>query len=308
MRKIICFMIIGVLAMNQVTAQVPQKMSYQAVILDGSNQLVANQLVGMQISILQGSVAGTAIYVETHAPTTNANGLVTLEVGMGSVVLGDFSTITWGQGPFFIKTETDLTGGMNYTISGTSELLSVPYALYAERSGTATNSFTHYIGEFYEGGIIFHLWKDASGQEHGLIVSLTNQATNSPWSDVSTLIGATAQSPWDGLSNSTAIVGQTTSSAAQLCINYQGGGFTDWYLPSIDELGLLWSNKYDINKVLSSMGGAEAFLPGTLYWSSTELDANLAWPFYTLTGSDALISSYDLYKTSAYMVRAIRQF
>lgn len=112
-------------------AQSPQKFSYQAVIRNNADALVTNTAVGMRISILQGSSNGTAVYVETQSPTTNTNGLVGLEVGTGSVVSGTFNTINWGSGPYFIKTETDPAGGTNYTISGTSEFLSVPYALYS---------------------------------------------------------------------------------------------------------------------------------------------------------------------------------
>lgn len=113
-------------------AQAPQKMSYQAVIRDNTNQLIANTAIGMRVSILQGSASGTAVYVETHTPTTNQNGLTTVELGSGTQVSGDFTTIDWSTGDYFIKIETDPTGGIAYTITGTSQLLSVPYAFYAE--------------------------------------------------------------------------------------------------------------------------------------------------------------------------------
>ena len=117
-------------------AQSPEKMSYQAIIRDNANALVINQSVGMQISILQGSTAGSAVYVETQTSTTNLNGLATIEIGTGTVVSsGNFASIDWANGPFYIKTETDPTGGSTYTISGVSQLLSVPYALYAKTSG-----------------------------------------------------------------------------------------------------------------------------------------------------------------------------
>jgi hypothetical protein len=112
-------------------AQAPNKMSYQAVIRNGSNVLVSGSLVGIRISILQGTLNGTAVYVETQTPTSNANGLVSIEVGSGAVVSGNFSTIDWANGPYFIQTETDPSGGSNYTITGTSQLLSVPYALFS---------------------------------------------------------------------------------------------------------------------------------------------------------------------------------
>jgi hypothetical protein len=113
------------------SAQAPQKMSYQAVIRTSGNSLLLNTSVGMKISILQGSSSGTPVYVETQTPNTNGNGLVTLEIGTGNVVSGTFAGINWASGPYFIKTETDPAGGTNYSIQGTAELLSVPYALFA---------------------------------------------------------------------------------------------------------------------------------------------------------------------------------
>lgn len=132
-------------------AQAPQALSYQAIIRDGSNVLVTNTQVGMQISILQGSGSGTAVYVETHLPTTNADGLVSIEIGNGTIVTGTFSGINWGTGPYFLKTETDPdgnTGGLTYTITGTSQLLSVPYALYSGKSDSSSccNNQWHLLG------------------------------------------------------------------------------------------------------------------------------------------------------------------
>jgi len=123
-------------------AQAPQKMSYQAVIRNSSNSLVTSSMVGMQISILQGSANGAPVYVETRSPITNANGLVTMEIGSGTIVSGTFAAINWANGPYFIKTETDPTGGTTYTITGTSQLLSVPYALHAKTAETITGGIT----------------------------------------------------------------------------------------------------------------------------------------------------------------------
>ena len=125
-----------------VWAQAPEKMSYQTVVRDATNTLVTAQTVGMQISILQGSAIGTAVYVETHTPNTNANGLASLEIGTGTVVSGDFITIDWATDIYFIKTETDPAGGSTYTITGTSQLVSVPYALHAKTAENVTGSIT----------------------------------------------------------------------------------------------------------------------------------------------------------------------
>ena len=137
LRIVLIITLANLLISSSILAQSPDKMSYQAVIRKQNNNLVTNKTIGMRISILQGTVSGTAVYVETHSPTTNDNGLVTLEIGSGTVVSGIFDTIDWANGPYFIKTETDPAGGTNYTITGTSQLLSVPYSLYAKTSGSS---------------------------------------------------------------------------------------------------------------------------------------------------------------------------
>ena len=116
---------------TSIFAQAPQKMSYQAVIRNTSGALVTSSSVGMKISILQGTLAGTVVYAETQTASTNANGLVSLEIGSGTIIIGTFSGINWGNGPYFIKTQTDPLGGTNYTIASSSQLMSVPYALFS---------------------------------------------------------------------------------------------------------------------------------------------------------------------------------
>lgn len=133
--KKIYTIIATVLLSISVFAQAPEKMSYQAVVRDGSNALIVSTAVGMQISILQTTSTGTAVYVETQTPTTNVNGLVSIEIGTGTVVSGDFTTIDWSTDSYFIKSEIDPTGGTTYTITGASQLLSVPYALFSKSSG-----------------------------------------------------------------------------------------------------------------------------------------------------------------------------
>ena len=115
-------------------AQIPQKMSYQSVIRNTEGNLVVNAATGVQISILKDTPTGQAVYVETMTNTTNENGLLSIEIGGGTPVLGSFAQIDWATGTYFVKTETDPTGGTNYTIVGTGQLLSVPYALYAGSS------------------------------------------------------------------------------------------------------------------------------------------------------------------------------
>jgi hypothetical protein len=117
-------------------AQAPAKMSYQAVVRDFNGNLLVSKPVGIKISLLRGSANGTAVFVEAHTASANANGLVSLEIGGGNATMGTFASVDWATGPYYIKTETDPTGGMNYTIVTSNQLLSVPYALYAANTGT----------------------------------------------------------------------------------------------------------------------------------------------------------------------------
>ena len=116
-------------------AQAPQKMNYQAVVRNASNSLVANQNVSVRLSVLQGAATGASVYTETHTVNTNANGLMTLELGAGNAQSGTFASIDWANGPYYLKSEVDPDGGVNYNVVSTQQLLSVPYALYAAASG-----------------------------------------------------------------------------------------------------------------------------------------------------------------------------
>jgi len=130
-------LIVAVFLTATTFAQAPEKMSYQAVVRDAANALVTNQTVGMKISILQGgdlvNPGPTLAYSETQTPTTNTNGLVTLEIGAG-ITTDDFTTIDWSASPYFIQTGTDPTGGTNYTLTSTSQLMSVPFALHTKHA------------------------------------------------------------------------------------------------------------------------------------------------------------------------------
>jgi uncharacterized protein (TIGR02145 family) len=129
--KKIYSLVLGLFITVSVFAQAPQKMSYQAVIRKSNNALVQSSSVGIRISILKGSLLGTSVYVEAQTATTNANGLVSLQIGTGTPIIGTFSGINWATGPYFIKTETDPNGGTAYSIVATNELMSVPYALFS---------------------------------------------------------------------------------------------------------------------------------------------------------------------------------
>jgi hypothetical protein len=320
-------LIVALLITVTTFAQAPEKFSYQAVVRGSGDNLVTNQVVGMQISILQTTASGTAVYVETHTPSTNVNGLVSLEIGAGSIVSGDFTTIDWGAGTYFIKTETDPTGGTNYTITGTSQLLSVPYALHAK---TAANVFsgnyndltnkpamptTYGIGDFAHGGIVF--WVDATGQ-HGLVCAKQDQSTGIRWYagvPQYTQAGGGGDGIYAGKANTliiitvqTVTIGRDNSPyAARLCnvLQITEGGITygDWYLPSKFELNEMYVNKANLDVTAIANGGT-AFA-NRHYWSSMEdeYEYDQAWAQNFLDGFFG-----KLPKSIARNVRAVRAF
>ena len=470
------------LTVTVVWAQVPQQISYQSLIRDGNNVVVASSPIGIKISLLQGTATGPAVYVETHSKTTNANGLVSLEIGTGTVLSGSFASIDWANGPYLIQTETDPTGGVNYSIPVVMALNSVPYALFAA-NGTAgpkgdkgdtgatgakgdagaqgatgaagpqgltgpagtkgtngaqgpigltgaagakgdkgdigatgatgvagpagpqglpgavgpagpqgvvgaagtngtngaqgpigltgpagakgdkgdigatgatgvagaagpkgdtgaagtngTNGaqgpigltgpagpqgvagavgpagpkgdtgaagtqgvagpaggFTHYLGELFNGGIIYYLYIGSDGLEHGLIVALT-ESSNTPWQRSRTTTGANRTE--DGAYNTNLM---TDSPAAEYVASLGSG----WYLPSIDELNLLFNNRFTVQKALRA--GNNTLIEYTfLYWSSTEFSVNNAFVYNFGNGYGTNVS-----KHSGYAVRGVKSF
>lgn len=277
-------------------AQAPSKMSYQAVIRNNGEGLVVNHAIGMRISILQGSATGAVVYTETHTSTTNANGLVSIEIGGGA----GFDAINWAVGPHFLKTETDPTGGTNYSISGVSQILSVPYAMYAK---TAESIVPLKIGDTFGGGIVFYVYDNG---RHGLIAAPFDQSTGIRWHaggepGIYTGTAAKADGAGAGRSNTTIVVasqgyGDGSPYAATICNEFSTsiGGVTygDWYLPSKFELNLLYIAK-------SLIGG----LTEGIYWSSTEASNPLVWSQDFANGLQT-----SSIKNNTYRVRAIRAF
>jgi hypothetical protein len=344
--------------------------------------------------------------------------LVSLEIGTGTVISGSFTAIDWSADTYFIKTETDPTGGTNYTITGTSQLLSVPYALYATTSGDAgavaantakvgyteaavsantdvvantakvgyteaavsantdvvantakvgyteaavsantdvaantakvgyteaavsantdvAANTTKYlknevdalianlqsqinnlvvgfgVGDFYGGGVVFYIFESGdtgyvAGETHGLIAAVQDQSSDIPWYNGSyTTTGATLTTIGTGSANTDAIIDAQgtpqTSYAAGVARAYTGGGFTDWFLPSKDELNQMYTNKATINTTASANGGSN--FSTNYYWSSTEDDNNNAWSQSFFSGFQ-----YNISKDYTDIVRAVRAF
>lgn len=284
------------------SAQVPEKISYQAVVRNEKGTLVVNRTIGLKASIQKYTFAipkpyYTTIYAETHTPTTNENGLISIAIGTGTVVSGsvNFADIDWASETYYLRTDIDLSGGSEYSISSTSQMMSVPYAFTAK---TAEKLTPLKIGDRYQGGIIF--WLDDSGR-HGLIAATSDQGKEIRWG-TKTFGNTTGDGIYAGEMNTTLILsahmvaGYSYKTAATLCANYEVTEdktiYGDWYLPSFFELLKLYEKRALIGN----------FSEGA-YWSSTEATDEMAKAIVFGTGA-----MEQQYKILSYAVRAIRRF
>jgi len=137
MKTLYLFIVFTLLQTFLLNAQSPLAFKYQAVVRDASGDIVSNQLVSFRMSIHEGFAGGEIAYQETFIDTTNQFGLADLLIGTGDVVFGSFDGINWGNSTKYLEVEMDETGSANYITMGITQLMSVPYALYAE---TAENS------------------------------------------------------------------------------------------------------------------------------------------------------------------------
>lgn len=292
------------------SAQAPEKMSYQAIVRNTKGELVKKQTVGMKISIEKYVIAipprYTAVYSETQTPATDENGLISIAIGTGTLVSGSvlFKDIDWAGESLYIRTDIDPAGGTNYTITARSQLMSVPYALHAK------NAKTYKVGDFAQGGIVFMV--DESGQ-HGLVCTKTDQISEIKWNAGT---NGNTRAYGDGLfagEMNTAIIiaahvaigDNGNTYAARLCsglkITEGGKTYGDWYLPSNTEIMGMYENKAIINKTATANGGS-AF-GSIFYWSSTEVDLSFA-TVINITNGVVLMGT----KGNTFAVRAVRAF
>ncbi len=337
-------MLIIILAYQDIStssfAQAPEKMSYQAIVRNNNDQLVTNQAVGMKISILQGSASGNTVYSETQTTTTNEDGLVNIEIGNGTVVFGIFSKINWSNSTYFIKIETDPTGGTNYSITGTSQMLSVPYALYAKNASILEDMLID-NGEFFVTDVDGNHYKTIKiGSQVWMAENLRTTKYNNgtaiiyPGTDNSVWLHNTSGAyAWynNNVSYKTpygALYNWYTVNSGNLCPtgwhvptdvewttlkNYLGGiggklkeaGTTHWNSPNTgatDEFGF------------TALPGGQRLDNGTFsiintngsWWSSVGLDAISASSWKLFYNSDSIFFTPADYKSYGFSVRCIK--
>ncbi len=130
-------------------AQAPQSFKYQAVARNNEGAVVANSPIGLKISVLKGSASGSTVYSEVFTAVSNASGVFNVNIGTGEVLSGNFDQINWGEDSYFLKLEMDINGGNDYVEMGTSQLLSVPYSLYAASVYLRYSDDTLWVGDQY---------------------------------------------------------------------------------------------------------------------------------------------------------------
>jgi hypothetical protein len=265
----------------------------QVGINDGSSMPASSAMLDVQ-STTKGMLMPRMTSALRAAIVNPVNGLMVYQTDAVSGVYYYNGTV-WQRIGETDGSETKVTAGANVTVTGTGTTVS-PYVINAGGGGSSG----HYVGELFGGGIIF--WVDNSGQ-HGYIVSLINLSTTAQWSNLYITTGAV--STWNGDGNSATIAG--ISPAASLCLNYTNsnygtGTFSDWYLPALDQLSVIYHNRLILNKNIESVAGSNN-IANSFYWSSTEDTNYSAWSFDCYSGSAA-----DATKNYYYSVRAVRTF
>jgi len=307
MKKVI-ITLVNLLVITLAIAQSPQMMSYQAVVRNANNALVTNKNIGMKVSIFitNGNLYYEK-YSEIHSPTTNDNGLVTIAVGTGTDTTGSFVNLDWAHNMYFIRTWIDLDGGTNYTIDISNQILTVPYAFHSQTAQKVTGKRYH-IGDFAQGGIIF--WVDETGN-HGLVCAIkdANHGSSCDWG-TECYTNANARGIYSGKTNTVIIISKlnpiegSANHAAGFCNRYTDteSNYGDWYLPSIQELELMYQNKATIDAIAIAQG-EEAFKTDW-YWSSTQVDYGYAYAIRFSDGNNNGMAT----DTEELYVRAIRAF
>jgi uncharacterized protein (TIGR02145 family) len=187
---------------------------------------LTNTTVGIQISVLQGSASGTAVYVETQTATTNANGLLSLQIGMGTASTGTFAGINWAAGTYFIKTETDPQGGSNYSITGSQEMLSVPYAMYAKNgfsNGTEVNQMLYWNGT---------AWVSLAPGNNGQVLSIVNGSLT--WATTAGIVALDCSS---SIQTGT-LTESSAASSVSVSVPYTGGNSGTYATQTVSSTGV----------------------------------------------------------------------
>jgi len=300
-----------------ITSFAQQGINYKALVKDGAGVIVANDLIVVQFIILDGA---TAVYEETHTPTTDANGIIILNIGEGTPVTGTFSTIDWSSTNHYLNVKIDTGGGLQDM--GTTAFKTVPYAMLAATlSGGIDQAYIDAleariaalepqpaarVGDLRAGGVVF--WVDPADNRHGLVCALSDYISTREWGCLSIDLPSVPNVPYnggnpvgpgaeigDGVTNTNGILLDCPTAPAALAARSYG---PEWFLPSAKELNEMYVQR-------ATLGAVPGFVPfqQNFYWSSTELVDDLAWGQSFYSGFQ-----FDFFKFESILVRAVRVF
>jgi hypothetical protein len=327
------YTILAALLLTAITfAQAPEGFNYQAVVKDAAGDIMMSTTIGVQVQLRETSIAGSVIYTETHSPTTNANGVFNLIVGQGTST-DTFNTIDWANDLHFLEISMDITNGSAYVSVGTTQLMSVPYAVQAATATTLPNGIDQgyiealeariaaldtrltvleplppaNVGDLRAGGVVF--WVDPADNTRGLVCALSDYATSVAWGcsganlpSVPDVINFPPVGPGteigDGITNTNGILTDCPTAPAALAARSLG---PEWFLPSAKELNEMYLRRAIINATASTNGGAN--FTTNYYLSSTEYGSINEWVQNFNDGFQI-----DGGKSNTSSVRAVRAF
>lgn len=268
-------------------AQVPQSINYQTIIRNSNGQPITEQTISLKFSILMGGVSGPVLYAEKHVKPTNQFGIVNMHIGKGTAISGQFNDIEWGAGRMFLNTQLDVNGGDNFSEMGTTEMVSVPYALYAGSIYVHYSNDTLYIGDqsVYlpsgsgNGGPAGDQVVDYNGNVYGTVTIgsqtwLAENLRSTHYSDGTAISGVYNYNNEEALSNAygklytwqAAMRNATPSTGSPSGI--QGACPTGWHLPSISEFEKLRDFVGSHYGVGGGLIGRKIKESGTTYWDT----------------------------------------
>ena len=282
-------------------------LTYSTLVMNPSKLLIKSKTLGIKVSIFKVDQKGELLYSEKLIGKTNQIGNMTIDVGLGYVLHGKFSSLDIGKGGLFIRLDIDPNGGDKYSFDISRDLANVARGLTSTfRFSVASKTVVRrFIGEVYAGGIIFHLSQDSLGNQHGLIASLHDLSKNAKWG----LMGVDYygfKDAMNGRNTTNAMVkaGAEKGTAARLCQEYSNEGHKDWYLPSLRELQMIYEVRDIIDKTLDGdkLEKTKGF-ERKHYWSSTGYSGSTSWFFSFYNGG---ATNYG--KNFLFNVRAVRAF